>query len=59
MINYGKRHSMTPPNEIEITDTMVFVADNVVSTQKDIDDHLITDYEYDFIGYDKNEYLSL
>lgn len=57
MTNYGQKHSMTQPIAIEFTENKVFVAKNVTSAETDIDGHTVTEYTYDFISYDKDEYL--
>ena len=59
MINYGQMHSMVRPKEIEITDTAVFIANNITSNEVEIDDHNVVEYVYDLISYDKNEYLEV
>lgn len=59
MINYQKTYSDTQPQEIEITDTMVFIAKNIKQYSKVIDEHEVMGYEYDCIAYTKNEYIQL
>lgn len=59
MINYGKVQSNIEPPKIETTDNMIFIANNIQKYTTTIDDHLITGYEYDYIGYTKNEYITL
>lgn len=59
MINYGKVKSTAMPQEIEITETKVFLASNVHEYEVKIDDHVLAGYEYEYVEYDKNEYLQL
>ena len=57
MKNFGKVRSKILPQEVETTETMVFVASNIASITEIIDDESITEYEYDYVGYTKDEYI--
>lgn len=57
MINYGKQHSNNEPQPITITSTKVLVANNVIPYTLETDNHIINGYEYDYIEYDKDEYI--
>ena len=57
MINYGKVKSSIKPKAIEITKTQVFIAENITPYEEIFDDYTIKGYEYDYIGYDKDEYI--
>ena len=57
MKNFGKVRSKVSPQEVETTETMVFVASNIASVTETIDDEPITEYEYDYIGYTKDQYI--
>lgn len=57
MKNFGKVKSSTRPPKIETTDTMVFVASNIEPYSFSIDNYEINGYEYDYIGYTKDEYI--
>lgn len=59
MINYGKMTSKVQPPKVQITDTMVFVANNIQSSEKDYEGVIIPSYSYDYVGYTKDEYLTL
>lgn len=59
MINYGKIQSSERPQEIEITNTKVFVAENVIPYEKEVDEHFIHGFEYDYKEYTKDEYIQL
>lgn len=58
MINYGRVKSSKRPEEMEITGTSVFIASNIEEYQVTIDGQTINGYEYDYVGYDKDEYLT-
>lgn len=57
MKNYGKVHSLTKPEAIEITDTKVLIAENIQEVVLNYDNHTLNSFEYDYKEYDKNEYL--
>lgn len=59
MINHGKIHSTNMPQEIEMTTNSVFVASNITSYSKTIEDRIQSGYEYDCIEYTKDEYLTI
>lgn len=59
MINYGRTQSTERPDPVEIRDTMVFVASNIEETIVPTEEGDITQYEFDLVGYDKNEYLKM
>lgn len=54
---HGKVRSSTRPQDIEITDTAVFVATNIQPYSKVIDDYTYNGFEYDWTEYSKDEYL--
>ena len=57
MINYGKVKSSVRPQNIEITATKVFVASNIEEYQEEIEEKVISGYQYDYIEYSKDEYI--
>lgn len=57
MINYGRVRGAEVPQNIEITNTAVYIASNIEPYTEDIDDKTVTGYEYDYIQYSKDEYL--
>ena len=59
MTTYIKVHSTVRPQEIEIKNNYVFAANNIVPYEEELDDKIITGYEYDCIQYTKDEYLLL
>lgn len=59
MINYGKIRGSSRPQEIEITPTSVFIATNIQEYEKVLDDYNIHEYEYDYLCYDKDEYITV
>ena len=54
---HGKVRSSTRPQDVEITDTAVFVATNIQAYSKQIDDYTYNGFEYDWTEYTKDEYL--
>ena len=59
MINYGQVKSAFRPQNIEMTSDKVFIASNIEEYQETVDDKTITGYIYNYICYDKDEYILL
>ena len=59
MINFGKVKGNSLPQEMEITSNMIYIAKNIEPYTETIDDHVINGYTYDYIGYNKDEYIEL
>lgn len=60
MINYGKTYSDERPEEVDVKETMVFVASNIEEvTVEDPEEGEKTQYEFDYVGYDKDEYIKM
>lgn len=61
MIDYGKQKSTVRPEELELTETKVFVSSNITEVNEDETDGKpgFTGYEFDFIEYDKDEYIKI
>ena len=59
MIDYGKIQGTEQPPEVEMTDTAVFVAENIVPIQEEIDEHIVNGFQYDYKAYTKDEYIQL
>ena len=57
MHNYGKVKSSIKPKDLEITDSKVFVASDITPYTETIDEHEVNGYEYNYISYDKDEYI--
>lgn len=57
MTNYGRVRGSIEPQEVEISGDSVFVASNITPITETIDDHEVQFYEYDYIGYNKDEYI--
>ena len=59
MIDYGKQKSTVRPEELELTETKVFVSSNITEVNEDETDGQpgFTGYEFDLIEYDKDEYI--
>lgn len=60
MINYGRTYSDERPEEVDVKETMVFVASNIEEvTVEDPEEGEKTQYEFDYVGYTKDEYIKL
>lgn len=57
MINYGLVKGFNRPQEIEITDNMVFIASNIEPCELQGDENKINGFQYNYTGYTKDEYL--
>jgi len=57
MERYTKVHSTIRPQEIEITPTEVYIAQNITPYEEILDNGIISGFEYDSIKYTKDEYL--
>ena len=60
MINYGKTYSITQPQLLEINEKKVYISSNI-QAEVFIDEtgNETNGYSFDFIEYDKDEYLLL
>ena len=61
MINYGRTYSDERPEEVDVKETMVFVASNIreVFNPDPEGEGPKTQYEFDYVGYTKDEYIKL
>lgn len=57
MISYGKIHSGSRPKEVDMTASQVFIATNIEPYTLEIDGKTESGYQYDYVGYTKDEYL--
>lgn len=57
MISYENVCSNDKPQDIEITDTQVFLAKNIEEYSEVIEDHEVSGYKYDYFIYTKDEFL--
>lgn len=57
MINYGIVKSSTRPQEVEMTDSMVFVASNIEPFSETIEEYTMEGYQYNYVAYTKDEYI--
>lgn len=57
MINYGIQRGPVRPNEIEMTASAVFIASNITPYTKDYDGKTEEGFEYEYVGYTKDEYI--
>lgn len=61
MIDYGKQRSTVKPDELELTETKVFVSSNITEVNEPETDKYsgFTGYEFDLIEYSKDEYIKI
>lgn len=61
MIDYGRQKSTVKPEEIEITEDMVFIASGISEITEEGTDSQpgFAGYEFELVGYDKDEYIKL
>ena len=60
MINYGRTYSDERPEEVDVKETMVFVASNIEEvTVEEPEEGEKTQYAFDYVGYDKDEYIKM
>lgn len=59
MINHGMVQSTIKPKAIDIFDTKVFIASNIHYVTVDDENDVYELYEYEYIEYDKDEYIEL
>lgn len=61
MIDYGKQKSTVKPEELELTEAMVFVASEIAEVTEEGTDGQsgFTGYEFKLVGYTKDEYIKL
>ncbi len=57
MISYGKIRSGSRPKEVDMTASQVFIATNIEPYTIEIDGVEESGYQYDYVGYTKDEYL--
>jgi len=57
MTNYGRIHSAARPQEVVMTNSAVFVASDIQPYERDIEGYHEEGYEYNYVGYTKDEYL--
>lgn len=57
VIDYGRIQSTEKPQDVEMTDTQVFMADNIEEYEKEINGHTVKGFEYDYKSYTKDEYI--
>lgn len=61
MIDYGKQKSTVKPDELELTESKVFVSSNITEVSEPGTDEQseFIGYEFDLIEYDKDEYIKI
>lgn len=56
---YSPTYSLNPPQEMEITETKVFIAKDIQQVNRQFEDTTEQCYSYTLTEYDKDEYLTL
>lgn len=59
MKNYGLVYGEIAPEEVEITESKVFIAENITPYSEVIDEKEISGFMYNYIEYTKDEYIQL
>lgn len=59
MKNFGKVRRSIEPKAIEINGSNVFLAKNITPYKEEIDGYILEGYEFDYIIYDKDEYIQM
>lgn len=57
MTNYGKTYSTVRPQDVEINEIKVFVASDISEIEVATEEGAHTEYEYNLVEYDKDEYI--
>lgn len=57
VIDYGRIQSTERPQDVEMTDTQVFMADNIEEYEKEMDGYTVQGFEYNYKSYTKDEYI--
>lgn len=58
MKDYGRVRGSERPQEIDVKPEKVFVSSNIEEVEVEYEGQTYTEYEYDFVEYDKDEYIS-
>lgn len=56
---YDPTYAYIEPPKIDITNTKVFIADNIQEIEREIENDIIHCYQYTLTEYDKDEYLTI
>lgn len=59
MKDLGKQRSTVEPLNVEILQTKVFVASNIIPVEETIGEETFNGYEFDLVEYDKDEYIEM
>lgn len=61
MIDYGKQKSTVKPDELELTESKVFVSSNITEVNEPGTDEQpgFTGYEFTLTEYEKDEYIKI
>lgn len=56
---YDPTYAYIEPPKIDITNTKVFIADNIQEIEREIENDIVHCYQYTLTEYDKDEYLAI
>lgn len=59
MINYGLQQSTVKPLDVEITESKVFLAQDIQPVKEDHGEDTFEGFSFTLIEYDKDEYIKL
>lgn len=59
MIKYERVKSSSEPEEVEVTATNVFIAENIAPYTEVLEGKTISGFIYDCVAYTKDEYIKL
>ena len=59
MKDYGITRSTDRPLDVEVLQTKVFVASNIQQVTVTIEEETVTEYEFNLMEYDKDEYIRM
>ena len=59
MKQYGTQRSTVKPEDVEITESKVFVATDIEQVTLNMDEQEVQEYQFNLVEYDKDEYIKI
>lgn len=59
MKSYGITRSKVKPKPVEVTENKVFIATDIKFVDIQTEEHYNKEYEFNYVEYDKDEYIEL
>lgn len=59
MIDLGITRSTVRPQDVEVTESKVLVASNIHEVTVTMEDETVTEFEFNYLEYTKDEYIHL